>query len=106
MTSRDASTTQQTIKSHRLPPCKILTRLAENPSLDITQHLAAGDDHAEQGSGGIECSKAHDMLLRFATTEEKLNVISQALERSCVGKLEGGCKVPNEALWKAIDDVT
>ena len=46
------------------------------------------------------------MLMQFATTEEKLDVISQALEQGCVKKAGGGCKVRNEALWKAIDDVT
>lgn len=46
------------------------------------------------------------MLMQLATTEQKLDVVSQALERVCVRKAGGGCKVWNEALWKAIDEVT
>jgi hypothetical protein len=46
------------------------------------------------------------MLMRFAVSEAKLDLISQALERGCVKKASGGCKVRNEDIWKAIDDVT
>jgi hypothetical protein len=73
-----------------LPPCKVLTRLAQDPSADITQPIAKDDDTDEQENGGVECSKAHAMLMQFATTEEKLDVVSQALERGCVGKKGGG----------------
>lgn len=91
----------------QLSPCKILTRLAEDPSADITQLNTAGWDPGDQEeNGGVECSKAHNMLMQFATTEAKLDVISQALEQGCVKKAGGGCKVRNEALWKAMDDVT
>jgi hypothetical protein len=92
--------------SSPLPPCKVLTRLAENPSADITQPLVTGEQHDDGDNDGVECSKAHNMLMQFATSEEKLDKISQALERNCRGKKGGGCKVPNEAMWKAIDDVT
>ncbi|KAH7412701.1 hypothetical protein BKA64DRAFT_637393 [Cadophora sp. MPI-SDFR-AT-0126] len=92
--------------SLRLPPCKVLTRLAENPSADITQSLVTGEQHDDRVDDGVECSKAHNMLMQFATSEEKLDRISQALERSCLGRKGGGCKVPNAAMWKAIDDVT
>jgi hypothetical protein len=44
--------------------------------------------------------------MQFATTEEKLDVISETLERGCVKRAGGGCKVRNESIWKAIDDVT
>jgi hypothetical protein len=92
-------------KSLTLPPCKVLTRLAEDPTADITQPIGKDDDTDEQEIGGVECSKAHAMLMQFATTEEKLEVVSQALERGCVGKKSGGCKVRNEAVWKAMDEV-
>jgi hypothetical protein len=42
----------------------------------------------------------------FALSEEKLDVVSQALEYGCVGKSGGGCKVRNEVIWKVMDDVT
>jgi hypothetical protein len=92
--------------SSRLPPCKVLTRLAENPNADITQSVETDEPHDEKDDDGVECSKAHSMLMQFATTEEKLDTISLALERGCVGKKSGGCKVRNEAIWKAMDDVT
>ncbi|KAL5319456.1 hypothetical protein ACEPPN_012510 [Leptodophora sp. 'Broadleaf-Isolate-01'] len=114
---QDRSNVQESVKSPRttsaesphltaqLAPCKVLSRLAENPSADVTQVDIEGSE-SEQEIGGVECSKAHNMLMQFATTEEKLDVISLALERGCVKKPGGGCKVRNEALWKAIDDVT
>lgn len=89
-----------------LAPCKVLTRLAEDPSVDVTQPIVSAENVDDHENGGVECSKAHTMLMQFATTEEKLDVISQALERGCVGKKGGGCKVRNEAIWQAIDDVT
>jgi hypothetical protein len=88
-----------------LPPCKVLTRLFQDPSTDVTQPIVKDDNTVEQGDGGVECSQAHAMLMQFATTEEKLDVVSQALERGCVGKKGGGCQVRNEAIWKAMDEV-
>jgi hypothetical protein len=52
----------------------------------------------DKENSGVECSNAHAMLMQFATTKEKLKVISQALEQGCVGKKGGGCKVRNEAI--------
>jgi hypothetical protein len=92
--------------STTLPSCKVLTRLAEDPGADITQGFSAGGTADEQDDGGVECSTAHAMLMRFATSEDKLNVVSQALEYGCVGKSGGGCKVRNEVIWKAMDEVT
>lgn len=89
-----------------LPMCKVLTRLAEDPSADITQNHGTGGTTDEQDDGGVECSTAHAMLMRFAISEDKLAVVSQALEYGCVGKSDGGCKVRNEVIWKAMDDVT
>ncbi|EPE26799.1 hypothetical protein GLAREA_02713 [Glarea lozoyensis ATCC 20868] len=88
-----------------IPHCKVLTRLAQDPSTDVTQSMQE-DDMIEEESGGVECSRAHAMLMQFATTEEKLDVVSEALEQGCVGKKGGGCKVLNEALWKAMDEIT
>ena len=89
-----------------LPPCKVLSRLAQDPSADITQSAPTEDENNTSENDGVECSKAHTMLMQFATTESKLDIISQALERGCVGKEGGGCKVRNEAIWKAMDEVT
>jgi len=89
-----------------LAPCKVLSRLAVDPGADVTQPNMEGEISDDQENGGVECSKAHNMLMRFAISEEKLDVISQALEHGCVKNVTGGCKVRNEAIWKAIDDVT
>lgn len=75
-------------------------------SADITQGPGTSGTTDEQDDGGVECSAAHAMLMRFATSEDKLDVVSQALEYGCVSKSGGGCKVRNEVIWKAIDDVT
>lgn len=88
------------------PPYEVLTRLAENPSSDITQIVETGEQSDDQDADGVECSKAHNMLMQFATSEEKLNTISRMLEGGCVGKKDGGCKVRNEVIWRAIDETT
>jgi hypothetical protein len=89
-----------------LPPCKVLARLAEDPSADITQSPGTGGIIDERDDEGVECSTAHAMLMQFATSEDKLDVVSKALEYGCVGKSDGGCKVRNEVIWKAMDEVT
>jgi hypothetical protein len=102
----DRKPTESPSLTVQLSPCKILTRLAEDPSADVTQPNTEGWSPGDQENGGVECSKAHNMLMQFATTEAKLDAISQTLEQGCVKKAGGGCKVRNEAIWKAIDDVT
>merc|ERR1711900_34189 len=104
--SSNRTSTESPSLTVQLAPCKILTRLAVDPCADVTQPNKERGNAGDQEIGGVECSKAHAMLMQFATTEEKLDVISQALEQGCVKKAGGGCKVRNEALWKAIDDVT
>jgi hypothetical protein len=93
----------------RTAPCKLISRLVENPSTDITQ-VPLDDYEADKSAptDGVECSKAYKLLMQFATTEEKLDTISRALEDGCTGN-EGprsGCRVRNEMIWKAIDDLS
>jgi hypothetical protein len=60
----------------------------------------------EADDDGVECSRARDMLMRFATTEEKLDVVASALEEGCVrNRSGGGCHVKNGALWKTLDRI-
>ncbi|KAH8672052.1 hypothetical protein BGZ60DRAFT_527486 [Tricladium varicosporioides] len=106
---RESPSTTSPPKLLQLPPCKVLTRLTDNPNQDITQSpspITASVIDQEQENDGVDCHQAHAMLMQFATSEEKLDVISQALERGCVGKKSGGCKVRNEEIWRAMDDVT
>lgn len=94
-------------------PCKLATRLAGNGNADIAKSafdihdVAISDDGTEQEEDGVECSKALRMLAGFATTEEKFESVARALENGCVpvnGK-KGRCKVKNESLWTALDEV-
>lgn len=87
------------------PPCKLLTILAGNPNADITQMPGAADQQEEcERSDGVECLQARKMLMRFATTEEKLDDIAGALERGCVKDGSGrGCQVKNDVIWKVLD---
>lgn len=83
-----------------------MSRLAENPSTDLTQIGVSDLQVEENEADGMECSKAYKMLIQFATTEEKLDTISQALESGCTRGSKGGCKVRNEAILIAIDHVS
>jgi hypothetical protein len=96
-----------------IPSCKLLSRLAENPAADITQagsHLPSSSDgdspqdaRVSQRGAGIECRKAYDMLIRFATTEEKMDTIARALESGCTKNGKVGCAVKTEVVLHALD---
>ncbi|KAH9216590.1 hypothetical protein DL95DRAFT_522669 [Leptodontidium sp. 2 PMI_412] len=111
--SETSSTTQQTrieetSSTTPLAPCKLITHLAANPHADITQMPTAIDGRDEvDGVDGVQCSRAYQMLMQFATTEEKIDTIALALESGCVANKGpgGGCKVQNKFLWKALDDI-
>jgi hypothetical protein len=56
---------------------------------------------------GVQCSRAYQMPMRFAMTEEELNTIALVLESMCSANrgLGGGCKVQNRVMWKTLDDI-
>jgi hypothetical protein len=86
-------------------PCKLLTRFAADLNADIAQEADRVDeDLVTSERGGVECSRAYRMLRGFATTEAKLDVIAHTLEKGCE-KTRGGCRVRNENIWKALDQV-
>jgi hypothetical protein len=93
-------------------PCRLLTLLAGNPSADITQALGPSElnkistnsDGPGANDNGVECSKAYRMLMPYATSEEKMNKIAEALESGCTPSATGGCKVKNRVLWKVLDE--
>jgi hypothetical protein len=107
---RVISTSETSLASCPPAPCKLLTHLAANPGADITQMPTASDEEELDPKGaddGISCSNAYRMLLRYATTEPKLDAVAQILEEGCVpnagpGK---GCRVKNKTIWKALDDI-
>ncbi|KAL2128818.1 hypothetical protein VTI74DRAFT_8598 [Chaetomium olivicolor] len=89
-------------------PCKLLSLLAENPSADITQVTAypssvdplQGIVHRE---GDVECGKAYEMLMRYATSEEKMDYVARALETGCTSNGQGACAVKKKVIWEALD---
>lgn len=92
------------------PPCKLLSRLAENPGADLTQIpvLPAADELVPAAGGdaeGVECAKAYEMLMRFATSEEKIEDVAEALENGCTSNGQGGCAVKNKVIWQVLDGI-
>jgi hypothetical protein len=90
-------------------PCKLVTLLAENPAADITQvsldtHLNSRPKQPKnQDADGIECSAAYSMLMRHATSGEKMDRIAAALESGCTPSAGGGCRVKKGVVWKTLD---
>jgi hypothetical protein len=86
-------------------PCKLLTRFATDLNADIAgERDGVGEVLVTTEKGGVECSRAYKMLKGFATTEAKLDAIAQTLEKGCE-KTKDGCRVRNENIWKALDQV-
>jgi hypothetical protein len=112
-TSEDLTTVQ--VESHvyhdkQKPPCKLLTRLAENPAADITQvpvlplsvdPLRDPMHHGED----VECGRAYEMLIRYATSEGKMDDIARTLEKGCTANGKGGCAVKSKVVWQALDNM-
>ncbi len=91
-----------------IAPCKLISRLAANPSADLTQTPVAIDGTYDSDEReGVECSKAYQMLMQYGTTEAKLDTIALALENGCVPNKApgGGCSVRRDFMWKGLDDL-
>lgn len=98
----------QELSLEKLAPCQLATQIASNGNVDVARSAFDMDENTESNEeDGVECLKAYQMLTRFATTEEKLNIVARALEDGCssVDGKKGRCKVKNEYIWKALDDV-
>lgn len=81
-------------------PCNLLTILAGNPNADITQLPPATSGEAErEETNGVDRSRPREMLIRYATSEQKLDDISRALEQGCVkSRSRAGCHVKNDVI--------
>ncbi|DAA76581.1 TPA_exp: Uncharacterized protein A8136_7258 [Trichophyton benhamiae CBS 112371] len=103
------STCNKGLPPRTLPPCKILTRLAAEPHTDIAQLTATSDDGLDSVQAGdeISCSRAHQLLMQYATSEEKLDAIAEVLENGCVPNAgpEGGCKIRGSTISQALLDL-
>ncbi|GAB1316118.1 hypothetical protein MFIFM68171_06328 [Madurella fahalii] len=89
-------------------PCKLLSLLAENPTADITQvtaHPSSVDtlQGTAHGEGDVECGKAYEMLMRYATSEEKMDYVARALETGCTPTGQAACAVKKKVIWEALD---
>jgi hypothetical protein len=92
------------------PPCKFLTHLTPNATVDNTRvHLASDEKRSESDvvDDGIPCAHAYEMLIHYATTKPKLDAVAHVLEGGCVPNEGpgGGCRVKSKTLWKALDDI-
>ncbi|KAK4122330.1 hypothetical protein N657DRAFT_499685 [Parathielavia appendiculata] len=97
-------------RGREIRPCKLLSLLAENPSADITQvpvHPRAADPlhDTAQREGDVECGKAYEMLMQYATSEEKMDYVARALEAGCTANGKGGCAVKKKVVWEALDSM-
>ncbi|KAM7191502.1 hypothetical protein V8F33_008853 [Rhypophila sp. PSN 637] len=77
-----------------LGPCKLLSRLAEDPQEDITP---------AETEEGVECKEAYEMLMRYAAFEDKMDYVARALETGCTSTGKGGCAVKKRVIWEALD---
>jgi hypothetical protein len=100
-----------TSRSEVVRPCKLLSLLAENPSADITQvtaHPRSIDPPAattQDEGGDVECGKAYEMLMQYATSEKKMDYIARALEAGCTPTKPGACAVKKKVIWEALDNM-
>lgn len=66
----------RTCHDKQIMPCKLLSRLAENPATDITQvPVPPGSvdplQDATYHGGDVECGKAHELLMRYAILKRR-----------------------------------
>ncbi|KAF9776215.1 hypothetical protein IL306_005640 [Fusarium sp. DS 682] len=98
----------QTCHDKQSKPCKLLSRLAENPATDITQVTVPPESAGpleDATEGDVECGRAYEMLMRYATSEEKMDAVAQALEGGCTSTGKGRCVVKKKAIWEALDSM-
>ena len=43
------------------------------------------------------------MLMRYATSEEKMDHVARALEAGCTPTGQGGCAVRKKVVWEVLD---
>ncbi|KAK0727561.1 hypothetical protein B0T26DRAFT_694977 [Lasiosphaeria miniovina] len=97
------------LKVKQTPPCKLPTRLEESSGADITQVAvtSCSDDPAQTSCRevGVECGKAYEMLMPYATSEEKMDCVARALESGCTTNGKGGCAVKSKVVWQTLGNM-
>lgn len=81
------------------PVPHILTQLSIE-SQDVSDLTPGGTVN-----GNVECSLAQTMVLPFATTDNKVDTISEKLQEGCVISKGGGCAVKASVMWEILEDV-
>lgn len=98
----DATSAGKTI----LPPCKLVEQLAANPSADITQLPIVPDEgDTVDNPDSTSCARAYQLLMQYATTDEKLKALASTVAQGCVpDKTAGrGCSMKNMVIMDALD---
>ncbi len=104
-----ADTCTSTDGAPRIGPCKLLSLLAENPTADLAQVIVRPTSvnppqgTAAHAEGDVECGKAYEMLMRYATSDEKMDYVARALEAGCASTGQGTCAVRKKVIWEALD---
>jgi hypothetical protein len=66
---------------------------------------AETEQKTDSAEGGLSCESAYRLLMRYATSDEKIEALAQSLEKGCVPNSGGGCKVKNETVSQALLDI-
>jgi hypothetical protein len=92
-------------------PCRQLISSATNACAGTKQtrsssHLGTRTDVGTEldDSDGVECSTAYRTLMQYATSQDKMNRITAALDYGCTPSGTGGCKVKSSVMWEVLDE--
>jgi hypothetical protein len=94
-------------------PCRLLAPATDNATADfmqspalsrVEQQIHNGDELETHSHGGIECSTAYKTLMQYATSQDKMDRITAALDYGCTPDGAGGCKVKSNVMWKILDE--
>jgi hypothetical protein len=81
-------------------PCMAVSHILCQPSFETWESEAGG-----RPNGDVECSRAYQMVMPFATSNDKMEAISLKLKEGCsIDKERGGCKVKANVMWEVLDN--
>lgn len=72
-------------------------------------NLETWPNDAAQPTGGpgddVECSRAYQMVMPFASSHEKAEAMARKMKAGCVAdKKTGGCKVKAKVMWEVLEN--
>jgi hypothetical protein len=81
-------------------PCMAISHILSQPSIESGKPEAG-----EVTDGDVECSRARQMVMPFATSNDKMETISLKLKQGCViDEKRGGCKVKSNVMWEILEN--